>query len=120
MLMRAVVPQKGVIVKKQSSNNPAYTSRGTQTILPERMTFQKDKIPLQKRKAGNRTRQQRIPETITATGILTIRVRKRADTAGANIRTGNARKLLILGATSKRRTLLFQRVQRRSFRAAGS
>lgn len=88
--------------------------------------FSKSRILLQKMTERNRLEKQGILRTITGVGTLTSRARKRADTAGGNIRTGNARKHLISGVISRQRIMIsqkkmpLQRTESRNFRSAKS
>ena len=95
----------------------------------QKAVFPKSRMSLQSRTllwrmAASRPEIQRNLRTITAAGILTTGAKKRADTAGGNIRTGNARKSMIPGMISRQRITLLQKTvplpmaQNRNFRAA--
>ncbi len=96
----------------------------TVQAVKHRTVFSKSRMLLQRRTERNRPGKQKISGTITAAGTLTSRARKRADTAGGNIRTGNARKHLISGVISRQRIMIsqkkipLQRVRNRSFMEA--
>ena len=89
-----------------------------------RAALQRKKTLLRRTAAGSRPGKQKILKTITVAGIPTTRAKKRADTAGGSIRTGSARKNLILNVTSRRTMPPLQKMmpllmaQSRSFRAA--
>ncbi len=89
-----------------------------------RTVFQRSRMPLRRRAEGSRPKKQKSSKTITAAGTLTTRTGKKADTAGVNIRTGNAQKMLTFSMIIRQMTMLLQkkiplqREQRRNFRAA--
>jgi hypothetical protein len=89
-----------------------------------RTVFQRSRMPLRRRAEGSRLKKQKSSKTITAAGTLTTRTGKKADTAGVNIRTGNAQKTLIFSVIIRQRTtilqkkILLQRGQNRNFKAA--
>ena len=108
--------------RKQSRNRKNAGSKGSskrKTALREikkrrtvmmreakcRTVFQRSRMLLWRRAEGNRPKKRKSLRTITAAGTLTTKAKKRADTAGGNIRTGNARKKVIPGVTSRQRII---------------
>ena len=96
----------------------------TMLTVKQKAVFQRSRMPLRRIAGADRPKKQKSPGTITAAGTLTTKAKKRADTAGGNIRTGNARKHLISGVISRQRNMIsqkkipLQRVRSRSFMEA--
>lgn len=110
--------RRTVFLRKMRSRRAAMRKAGRRAAL------QRKKTPLRRTAEGSRPEKRKIFRTITAAGTPTTRAKKRADTVGGSIRTGSARKNLILNVTSRRKMPPLQKriplpvAQSRSFRAA--
>ena len=115
--------RKKIILQKIKKNLKAVMQ-----VEKRRTVFLRNRTPLRRMMGRNRAgaQAQGIPKRITAAVILTIGMRKRADTTGVSIRTGSARKNLILNVISRRKmpplrkTMPLPMAQNRRFRAARS
>jgi len=102
--------QAGQFQKKIILQNIKKKPTAAIRAAKRRIIFLKNRTPLRRMTGRNRAGVQGIPEMITAAVILTTGAKKRENTTGGGIRTGSARKNLILNVTSRRRTPLLQKM----------